>query len=531
MHNAYLLHELIETSSYRHAGRPAVTFGNETVSYGELLEGVAAFASGLLELGLNRSERIGIYLEKRPEIVVAAFGAAAAGGVFVPINPLLKPEQVAYILRDCNVRVLVTSAERLALLEAALDECPDLRHVVITASEGASSDMKLPLHRWRDVVAGQRRPGHRVIDTDMAAILYTSGSTGKPKGVVLSHRNMVAGAKSVASYLENTADDTLLAALPLSFDDGFSQLTTAFHVGARVVLINYLLPRDVINALAQERVTGLTAVPPLYIQLAQLSWPPAITDHLRYFANTGGRMPETTLATLRAKLPRSKPYLMYGLTEAFRSTYLAPEEIDRRPDSIGKAIPNAEVLVLREDGARCAPGEPGELVHRGALVAMGYWNDAEKTSERFKPFPGRERGLMLPEIAVFSGDTVRMDEEGFLYFVGRRDEMIKTSGYRVSPTEIEEVIYGTKLVGEVAAFGVPHPTLGQGIVVVVTPRPGAGLDEGALLAACKPLLPTYMVPHRLDVREGPLPRNANGKIDRKSLGAEFSDLFAAGPNP
>ena len=360
----------------------------------------------------------------------------------------------------------------------------------------------------------------------MAAILYTSGSTGNPKGVVLSHRNMVAGAKSVASYLENTADDTLLAALPLSFDAGFSQLTTAFHVGARVVLINYLLPRDVINALAQERVTGLTAVPPLYIQLAQLAWPPAITEHLRYFANTGGRMPQTTLAVLRAKLPRTRPFLMYGLTEAFRSTYLAPEEIDRRPDSIGKAIPNAEVLVLREDGAPCAPREPGELVHRGALVAMGYWNDAEKTSERFKPLPGRERGLVQPEIAVFSGDTVRMDEEGFLYFVGRRDEMIKTSGYRVSPTEIEEVIYGTQLVGEVAAFGVPHPTLGQGIVVVATPKAGAGLDDGMLLAACKPLLPAYMVPNRIDVRAGPLPRNANGKIDRKMLGAEFSNLFA-----
>jgi acyl-CoA ligase (AMP-forming) (exosortase A-associated) len=527
MNSTHLLHELIARSSDLHPHGPAVTWGSETLNYGALAEGVAAFAAGLLGLGLARSERIGIYLDKRPEIVVAAFGAAAAGGVFVPVNPLLKPEQVGYILRDCNVRVLVTSPERLALLEPTLGDCPDLRHVVITASLGASPETKLPIHEWRDVLAGPRRAGYRVIDTDMAAILYTSGSTGKPKGVVLSHRNMVAGAKSVASYLENTADDTLLAALPLSFDAGFSQLTTAFHVGARVVLINYLLPKDVIDALAQERVTGLTAVPPLYIQLAQLAWPPAIAEHLRYFANTGGRMPQTTLAALRARLPKTKPYLMYGLTEAFRSTYLAPEEIDRRPDSIGKAIPNAEVLVLREDGLPCAPREPGELVHRGALVAMGYWNDDEKTSERFKPLPGRERGLVLPEIAVFSGDTVRMDDEGFLYFVGRRDEMIKTSGYRVSPTEIEEVIYGTELVGEVAAFGVPHPTLGQGIVVVVTPKPGARLDDGILLAACKPLLPAYMVPNRIDVRAGPLPRNANGKIDRKTLGAEFSNLFAA----
>ena len=193
-----------------------------------------------------------------------------------------------------------------------------------------------------------------MIDTDIVAILYTSGSTGKPKGVVLSHRNMVAGAKSVASYLENNAEDTLLAALPLSFDAGFSQLTTAFHAGARVVLLNYLLPRDVLNALVRERVTGLTAVPPLYIQLSQLEWPGTITEHLRYFANTGGRMPLETLTRLRSALPKTKPFLMYGLTEAFRATYLPPAEVDRRPDSIGKAIPNAEILVLRPDGTPCA---------------------------------------------------------------------------------------------------------------------------------------------------------------------------------
>jgi acyl-CoA ligase (AMP-forming) (exosortase A-associated) len=340
---------------------------------------------------------------------------------------------------------------------------------------------------------------------------------------------MVAGAKSVAQYLENAPEDTLLAALPLSFDAGFSQLTTAFHAGARVVLINYLLPRDVLNALVAERVTGLTAVPPLWIQLAQLKWPETIAGHLRYFANTGGRMPLDTLKALRAKLPRTKPYLMYGLTEAFRSTYLPPEEADRRPDSIGKAIPNAEILVLREDGTPCAPNEPGELVHRGALVGMGYWNDPEKTAERYKPLPRREGGLVLPEIAVFSGDTVRMDDEGFLYFVGRRDEMIKTSGYRVSPTEIEEVLYGTQLVGEAAAFGVPHPVLGQAVVVVATPKPGTTLEGDQLLAVCRDHLPAYMLPAKIDVRAGSLPRNPNGKIDRKALAGEFQALFGEGP--
>jgi acyl-CoA ligase (AMP-forming) (exosortase A-associated) len=524
MRDSTLLPELITLSAERDPQAIALTYGKHSLSYGDLQEAVSCLASGLISLGLRRGERVGIYLEKRFEAVIASFGAPAAGGVFVPLNPLLKPEQVGYILRDCNVRVLVTSPERLALLQPVLGECPDLRQVVVVdAKTELPSVGNLSCQRWDDLLTAPPRAGHRVIDTDVLAILYTSGSTGKPKGVVLSHRNMVAGAKSVASYLENRPGDTLLAALPLSFDAGFSQLTTAFHAGARVVLLNYLLPRDVLKALERERVTGLTAVPPLYIQLSQLEWPASITEHLRYFANTGGRMPRETLAALRARLPKTQPFLMYGLTEAFRSTFLPPAEVDRRPDSIGKAIPNAEILVLREDGTPCAPNEPGELVHRGALVGMGYWNDPEKTAERYKPLPGREAGLVIPELAVFSGDTVRMDEEGFLYFVGRRDEMMKTSGYRVSPTEVEEILYGTKLVGECVAFGVEHATLGQAIQVIATPPDGGALDVDALLAECKARMPAYMVPAGIDVRTGPLPRNPNGKIDRKTLSTEWID--------
>ena len=528
MTDAFLLPDLISRSAQRYPQNTALTYGKESISYADLQTAVNGFASGVIGLGLQRGERIAIYLEKRFETVIASFGAPAAGGVFVPLNPLLKPEQVGYIMRDCNVRMLVTSPERYALLSETLAVCDDLRHVVlITNEQPAATAGKLSLVSWNDLLQMPARAGHRVIDTDMTAILYTSGSTGKPKGVVLSHRNMVAGGKSVASYLENTADDTLLAALPLSFDAGFSQLTTAFHVGARVVLLNYLLPRDVLRALERERVTGLTAVPPLYIQLAQLDWPAGITEHLRYFANTGGRMPRETLTALRARMPKTKPFLMYGLTEAFRSTFLPPSEVDKRPDSIGKAIPNAEILVLREDGSPCAPDEPGELVHRGALVGMGYWNDPEKTAERYKPLPartpGREPGLVIPELAVYSGDTVRMDEEGFLYFIGRRDEMMKTSGYRVSPTEVEEVLYATKLVGECVAFGVDHDTLGQTIQVIATPPEGSQLDIQALLAECRNRMPAYMVPHGIDVRNGPLPRNPNGKIDRKTLSTEWID--------
>jgi acyl-CoA ligase (AMP-forming) (exosortase A-associated) len=524
----HLLHQLPERSAQFAADAIALTAGASHWSYGQFMQAAQACAAGLVNLGLQRTERVGIWLEKRFEAVVASFGSPAAGGVMVPMNPLLRPEQVLYIARDCNVSVLLTSPERLALLVASLAEAPDLRHVITTGPTAVPEGWPpgVALHAWDELLQAAPGQGHRVIDTDLCAILYTSGSTGRPKGVVLSHRNMVAGAKSVASYLENGPSDVLLAALPLSFDAGFSQLTTAFHAGARVVLLNYLLPKDVLKAMEREQVTGLTAVPPLYIQLSGLDWPAAIGERLRYFANTGGRMPRETLQLLRQRVPQAKPFLMYGLTEAFRSTYLPPEQVDTRPDSIGKAIPNAEILVLRDDGAECAPDEPGELVHRGALVGQGYWNDAEKTAERYKLLPagigGRQAELMLPEYAVFSGDTVRRDAEGYLYFVGRRDEMMKTSGYRVSPTEVEEVLYATRLVGECVAFGVDHATLGQAIQVIATaPDGSAALDVPALLAACRKHMPAYMVPHGIEPVAGPLPRNPNGKIDRKKLSTEW----------
>ncbi len=546
MTESVLLHELIAVSAQARAQGNALTLDGASLNYGQLQEETRRFANGLGALGLEAGGRVAIYLEKRFETVIASFGAVAAGGVFVPVNPLLKPDQVAFILRDCNVRVLVTSSQRFDALAAALANCPELKHIVLTEAvtrgtvpEVAARPVGAAPHGtqmlWHQLLDCPAKPGHRVIDTDVAAILYTSGSTGSPKGVVLSHRNMVAGAKSVASYLGNSEYDTLLAALPLSFDAGFSQLTTAFHAGARVVLLNYLMPRDVLKALASERVTGLTAVPPLYIQLAQQEWPGATGEHLRYFASTGGRMPLDTLSRLRQKLPKARPFLMYGLTEAFRSTFLPPEDVDRRPDSIGKAIPNAEILVLRPDGAECAADEPGELVHRGPLVGLGYWNDAAKTAERFKPLPrdltGSRAGLQLPEIAVFSGDTVRRDSDGFLYFVGRSDDMIKTSGYRVSPTEVEEILYSTGLVAECVAFGVDHPQWGQAIQIIATNDLSTGTSgenelEGALLSACRTLMPAYMLPAGIELVPGPLPRNPNGKIDRNLLTRQWFERRA-----
>jgi acyl-CoA ligase (AMP-forming) (exosortase A-associated) len=522
-----LIHDFIFRSAHRAPGAEALVHGQRRLDYAALANAVRQAAEGLLAAGLGRGERVAVYLEKTIENVAAIFGAAAAGGVFVPVNPLLKPEQVAYILADCNVRVLVTSSDRLRLLAPALALCQDLQMVIVTGQADSLVQVdRVVVTAWDKAIAAAGptpRRAHRVIDADIAAILYTSGSTGKPKGVVLSHRNMVAGATSVASYLENTAADRILAVLPLSFDYGLSQLTTAFHVGATAVLINYLLPRDILKAVETERITGLAAVPPLWIQVAQLSWPADCS--LRYLTNSGGAMPRPTLDALRRALPNAKPFLMYGLTEAFRSTYLPPEELDRRPDSMGKAIPNAEVVVLRPDGTECEPGEPGELVHRGALVSLGYWNDRAKTAERFRPVVSSQHGLPLTEMAVWSGDTVRKDEEGFLYFISRDDEMIKTSGYRVSPSEVEEVVFAREHVTEAAAIGVAHPTLGQAIVVIAYAVEGAAIDAAGLLAACKPHLPAYMLPAKIVMAESSLPRNPNGKIDRKLLSLQFEHTF------
>jgi acyl-CoA ligase (AMP-forming) (exosortase A-associated) len=524
---SHLVHDFIIEAARRAPDAEALVYGARRLDYASLAAEVRQVASALLALGLGRGERVAVYLEKRIENVTAMFGAAAAGGVFVPVNPLLKPEQVAFIASDCDVRVLVTSNDRLRTLAPSLAQCPALHTVIVTGAAGELPDLgALRVLGWDAALAAGadcRTAAHRSIDADMAAILYTSGSTGKPKGVVLSHHNMVAGAESVASYLNNTAQDRILAVLPLSFDYGLSQLTTAFSVNATAVLINHLLPRDVLKAVVAERITGLAAVPPLWIQLAQLDWPADCT--LRYLTNSGGAMQRPTLDALRRALPNAQPFLMYGLTEAFRSTYLPPPELDRRPDSMGKAIPNAEVMVLRPDGSECDPGEPGELVHRGALVSLGYWNDPAKTAERFKPFVSSHQGLTLTEMAVWSGDTVRKDEDGFLYFISRKDEMIKTSGYRVSPTEVEEVVYARDNVAEAAAIGLPHPTLGQAIALVVYPKEGSALGADELLAACKPHLPAYMLPARIIVSETALPRNPNGKIDRKLLSMQLEGAF------
>lgn len=518
------IHHLVQEAAAAHANAPAVTWKDVEVTYATLWRKVASFGTAMKDLGSCRGDRIAIYLDKRIETVTALFGASAADAVFVPVNPLLRPAQVAYIIRDCAARILITSSDRLSLLGQELAGCESLQHVVVVGNGPASAagpDDPYAVSSWPTKCESAASIINEAIDVDMAAILYTSGSTGRPKGVMLSHRNLIAGAESVSHYLRNTPDDVILAALPFSFDAGFSQLTTAFSVGAHIVLMNYVLPAEVVRLCARHHVTGLTGVPPLWIQVAEQYWPPEAASHLRYFANTGGRMPKATLDRLQSLFPAAAAFLMYGLTEAFRSTYLAPEEVGRRHDSIGKAIPNTEILVVRPDGSECDPGEEGELIHRGALVALGYWNDPVRTAERFRPAPAQGKVTSATETVVWSGDTVIRDESGFLYFVGREDDMIKTSGYRVSPTEIEEAAYETGLVRDAVAVGVEDPKLGQHVVLVATPVSNSAVDVDTLLSQLRKALPLYMLPRRVDVRSE-IPCSPNGKFDRALLRQEVT---------
>lgn len=541
-----LVHQLIENQAITRPEREALRFKDSFLTYAELWRETKSVGLGFTQLGTKPGARIAIYLPKRPEAVIAKFAASAARCVFVPINPLLKPAQVQHILNDCDVECLVTSHDRAMQLSSELNECPALRHTVLvdtpaTIRSDPSLDNRSTIH-WTQLtdsdsgalLTSQVEPT-QVTDSDISAILYTSGSTGKPKGVVLSHRNIVFGAKSVVDYLSNTVNDRLLAVLPFSFDYGLSQLTTAFYAGASVVLMDYLLPRDVIRAVVRYEITGLAAVPPLWNQLADLEWPMEAQQSLRYITNSGGAVPPALSDKLHHALPSTDIYLMYGLTEAFRSTYLPPAELHRRPTSIGKAIPNAQVLVLRPDGSVCDDNEAGELVHRGPLVTQGYWNSPEKTAERFRAFPPLQAGSTSDEIAVWSGDSVYRDEEGYLYFVSRTDEMIKTSGYRVSPAEVEDVLYESGLVNDAVALGLPHDNLGQAIAAVVTAsstlvdktRESASTIEAfktEIKRHCQQRMPNYMVPTAIIVIDE-LPKNPNGKYDRASLRQQFLNTF------
>ncbi|MGU3314495.1 AMP-binding protein [Sphingomonas sp. M6A6_1c] len=476
---------------------PALIERGQTWSFAKLEAAVASVAGWLGGLGLAAGERVATWLPKTALACVMPLAAARAGLVHVPVNPALRRAQVAHILADSGAALLVTQAARAATLEAG--DVPDGCRVVDEAA--------VPLDG-----AG---PGRSTADPQaLAAILYTSGSTGRPKGVMLSHANLWLGAVSVAHYLRIVPGDRVLGVLPLSFDYGQNQLFSSWYAGAAVAPLDYLTARDVVKAVERVGATTLAGVPPLWVQLLDVDWPAATAARLRRLTNSGGALTERLVRSLRSRFPGAELVAMYGLTEAFRSTWLDPALIDSHPDAMGRAIPFAEVMAVRADGARAA-GEPGELVHAGPLVAQGYWRDPERTAHRFRPAPDWAASGGL---AVWSGDNVIEGADGLFRFVGRDDEMIKSAGNRISPLEIEEAVLAGGEAREAVAVGVPDARLGQGIVVMLA---GDAAQEEALRARLRTLLPSFMQPGRYLWRVE-LPRNANGKLDRAAIRSEVT---------
>jgi acyl-CoA ligase (AMP-forming) (exosortase A-associated) len=515
----FLIWHLLRNSAGRTPDKEALVHGDQRMSYREVSRRTAGLATSLRKTHVKRGDRIGIYLEASIPQVIAIFGVSQAGSVYVPINTLLHAEQVMHIALDCGMTGLITTTAKLASLADLIPQIPSLKFLVVTG-EGEIPATGIPVYRFDDFCSAEAPSTWREagIERDLAAILYTSGSTGKPKGVMLSHANVIAGSRIVSTYLEITEAARILAVLPFSFDAGMNQLMTAFEKGGTLVLINFVFAREIVQTLLKERITGLAGVPTLWNLLAQ---PNSTLDrqslpHLRYITNTGGAMPQAVLRVLRQVLPTTKVFLMYGLTEAFRSTYLPPEELDRRPTSMGRAIPDTEILVLNDQGQVCQSGEVGELVHRGPTVSMGYWNRPEDTARALRPNP-----LLPPEVGdcervCYSGDLVRMDEDGFLYFLGRRDAMIKSSGFRISPTEVEEVLFQTGNLRGAAVIGIPDDVLGQSIKAFVVPRDGDALDADALLAHCAEKMPRYMIPKTIEFLSE-LPKTSSGKVDYPAL--------------
>ena len=514
----FLIWHLLRESVRRWPEKEALVHGEERLSYSAVARRVDGIATGLREAGLGRGDRMGIYLEASVPQALSIFGISRAEGVYVPINALLHAEQVMHIARDCGMKGLITTASKLASLAEVLPQIPSLEFLVIVGTGAAAAQLRL--YRFEEFCKKPLPAGWREtsIEKDLAAILYTSGSTGKPKGVMLSHANVVAGSRIVSTYLDLTETERILAVLPFSFDAGMNQLMTAFEKGGTCVLINFVFAREIVQVLLKEEITGLAGVPTLWSLLAQpnstLAKQPL--PHLRYITNTGGAMPQAVLKVLREVLPATKIFLMYGLTEAFRSTYLPPEELDRRPTSMGKAIPDTEILVLNDQGQLSRPGEPGELVHRGPTVSLGYWNRPEDTARALRPNPRLPPELGDCEKVCYSGDLVKMDEDGFLYFIGRRDTMIKSSGFRISPTEVEEVLFQSGKLRGAAVIGIPDDTLGQTIKAFVVAKDGNPLDIDAMLTYCAEKMPRYMVPKTFEVLPE-LPKTSSGKVDYPAL--------------
>ncbi len=509
-----LLETFLENSAAKHPDKVALVCGDRRWTYGELDATANRLAHALIAEGLERGDRVAVYLGNTSETVVAIFATLKAGGVFLPINPTTKLDKLVYILNNSRAKVAFVPERSVRSLHKASDRLGFLERLVVVGrkDDGNGWPRVLSWSRLLDRFLNyEAPPKKRRINIDLAALIYTSGSTGQPKGVMLTHLNMVSASTSITTYLQNRPDDVILNVLPLSFDYGLYQVLMAFQFGGTVVLEpSFTYPHAVLQKLVAERVTGFPIVPTILAILLEMDLSRYDLSSLRYVTNTGAALPTEHIRRLRKLLPHVRIFSMYGLTECKRVSYLPPEEIDRRPDSVGIPMPNTEVFIVDEQGQPVPPGQVGELVVRGPNVMKGYWEAPELTAERLKPGP-------LPnEVVLYTGDLFRMDDEGFLYFVGRKDDMIKSRGEKVSPKEVEEVLCRLEGVSEAAVIGVPDPVLGQAVFAFVTLSDGASLDERQILAHCRRHLEDFMVPRKVQVVPS-LPKSPNGKVDKKQL--------------
>jgi len=507
-----ILFDLLEKNLGSRADHLAVVDGRRQITYGELSRQVEAVASWLAEGGIKRGDRVGVHLRKSIEEIIAMFAAARLGAVIVNINDQWTVHQLDYVLRDCGISILFADQRRAR--EFVVKEKPStLKHILV---KGNAPDDPL-MTSWSEIPSEGKLRRYVGIDTDLAALLYTSGSTGQPKGVMLSNLNLLNGARSVAQYVKNTEEDRLISLLPFSFDYGLSQLTTMFLVGGTTVLHSVMMPVEIVKTLVEHQITGFAAVPPAWIPVVRhLEEVGTDLPYLRYITNSGGKIPSNILDLMPSAFPGVEIYLMYGLTEAFRSTYLPPELFEKKKGSMGRAIPNVETYIIDEEIGICGAGQQGELVHRGSLVSLGYWGKPEITEDKIKACP-QLRHLIGEEKVCHSGDLVRIDEDGDYWFVSRKDAMIKSSGFRISPTEIEDAISNSGIVSHVVAYGAPDDTLGHAVEIAVTGRDGQSLDLDQLKTYCLKNMPNYMVPRQIHIWQGEMPRTSSGKLDRPAI--------------
>ncbi len=524
MSQLYLLHHLLENTVSAAPSKEAIVDlvgGRRSFDYAALHAMATNCATVLQELGIERRDRVAIYLPKSAEEAAAIFAPSYVDGVFVSVNALLLGHQVAHILADCGVKYLITSKKDWKRIWEDVEKVDSLRGLLLIDGQDDELPSEVIPAVWGIMHPNGRRFRPAVaIGEDLAGILYTSGSTGKPRGVMLSHRNLLAGSRIVSTYLEISASERILSVVPFSFDYGLNQLLTSVQFGATVVLLQFKFPYEIVRALKDEDITGFAGVPLIWAGLVHHA--SGLKDtrlpKLRYITNTGGMVPTATVKALRKLLPTTQVFLMYGLTEAFRSTYLPPSEVDRRPGSIGRAIPETEIVVINSEGKPCKPGEPGILIHRGPTVSLGYWGKPELTREVIRPhpyIPAEQGGGMV----CYSGDLVKTDEDSFIYFIARADGQIKSQGYRISPAEVEEVLMEGGELSQAAVIGLPAAEAGEHVHAIVVPAVAGQLKADEVLRRCAQKLPSYMVPKSVEVVDT-LPKTPNGKIDYKLLRAE-----------